>query len=451
MVEKGCSRDEALKVHPHTGFSVRNIAVKELKFELGSGYAIEMDRNDPLRYCREKFVYKDQELIYLDGNSLGRLAYSTSDRIREVVEEEWGKRLIRSWNEGWFYSTRRIGDKIASLVGAEPGEVIVSDSTSINLFKLLLAGLEIQPDRAKIVSDEFNFPSDLYVLQGCISLMGNRHILDLVKSRDGISIDDDAFFNSIDRQTAIVTLSHVAFKSGFLYNAQGITEHAHQQGALVIWDLCHSVGVVPIKLDRWNVDMAVGCTYKYLNGGPGSPAFLYIRRDLQNCLLSPITGWFSQESPFSFDLNYRPTEGITRFLVSSPPMISMLAIEPAIDIISEAGVERIRQKSVKLTSYLVYLVDTILVPLGFTLGSPRDASKRGSHISLRHPEGYRINRALIEEMSVLPDFREPDNIRLGLAPLYTSFIEVWEAVDRIRRVIVENRYLKYPTDRLTVT
>jgi kynureninase len=206
-----------------------------------------------------------------------------------------------------------------------------------------------------------------------------------------------------------------------------------------------------VELDRWGVDLAVGCTYKYLNGGPGAPAFLYVQRDLQEEALSPIWGWFGQRFPFAFDLEYEPAEGIARFLVGTPPILSLLAMESALDLLLEAGIERIRRKSVRLTSYLVYLVDTVLSPLGFVLGSPRDPARRGSHVSIRHPEGYRINRALIEEMEVLPDFREPDNIRLGLAPLYTSFAEVWEAVDRIRRVVEEEMYLHYPATRLPVT
>jgi kynureninase len=257
--------------------------------------------------------------------------------------------------------------------------------------------------------------------------------------------------DAIDEQTALVTLSHVAFKSGFLHDAAEVTERAHHKGALVLWDLSHSAGAVPIQLDDWNVDLAVGCTYKYLNGGPGAPAYLYVRRDLQPDLQSPVWGWFGQRTPFDFELDYEAAEGVARFLAGTPPMLSLLAIEPALDLALQAGIDRIRLKSVRLTSYLVYLADAVLAPLGFALGSPRDPERRGSHVSVRHPEGYRINRALIEEMQVLPDFREPDNIRLGLAPLYNSFGEVWEAVERLRRVVEEARYLHYPAERLAVT
>jgi kynureninase len=425
--------------------------VEELGFEPGLAFAGRLDAEDDLASFRGAFVIADPDLIYVDGNSLGRLPRRTVERMRTAVEVEWGRDLIRGWNAGWYQAPARVGEKIAQLVGAGPGQVVVSDSTSVNLFKLTMTALAKQPGRSRIVSDVLNFPSDLYILQGCARLLGDRHHLHLVPSADGITVDQQTLFDAMDEQTALVTLSHVTFKSGFLYDAAAVTERAHQVGALVLWDLSHSVGAVPVELDRWGVDLAVGCTYKYLNGGPGAPAFLYVRRDLQEEALSPIWGWFGQRSPFDFDLEYEPTEGVGRFLVGTPPILSLLAMESALDLLLEAGLERIRRKSVRLTSYLVYLVDTVLAPLGFVLGSPGDPARRGSHVSIRHPEGYQINRALIEEMGVLPDFREPDNIRLGLVPLYTSFAEVWEAVDRIRQVVEEERYLRYPAERLPVT
>ena len=425
--------------------------MEELGFEPGLAFARRLDAEDALASFREAFVIADPDLIYVDGNSLGRLPRRTVERMRTAVEVEWGHDLIRGWNAGWYQAPARVGEKIAQLVGAGPGQVVVSDSTSVNLFKLTMTALAKRPGRDRIVSDVLNFPSDLYILQGCVRLLGDRHHLHLVPSAEGITVDQQALFDAMDERTALVTLSHVTFKSGFLYDAAAVTERAHQVGALVLWDLSHSVGAVPVELDRWGVDLAVGCTYKYLNGGPGAPAFLYVRRDLQEEALSPIWGWFGQRSPFDFDLEYEATEGVGRFLVGTPPILSLLAMESALDLLLEAGLERIRRKSVRLTSYLVYLVDTVLAPLGFVLGSPRDPARRGSHVSIRHPEGYRINRALIEEMGVLPDFREPDNIRLGLVPLYTSFAEVWEAVDRIRQVVEEERYLHYPAERLPVT
>lgn len=419
--------------------------------DLSRATASEWDAADELAGFRERFVIADPQLIYLDGNSLGRLPRQTTERAHVLVEQEWGADLIRGWNAGWWQAPGRVGEKIARLVGAAPGQVVVSDSTSVNLFKLVMAALALRPERTRLVSDTLNFPSDLYILQGCIDLLGCRHSLHLVPSRDEVSVDRNELLESIDERTALVTLSHVTFKSGFMYDAAAITRRAHEAGALVLWDLSHAAGAVPVALDEWGADLAVGCTYKYLNGGPGSPAFLYVRKELQEALRSPIWGWFGQRSPFAFDLDYKPAEGITRFLVSSPPVLSMLAMEASLDLLLEAGMERLRRKSVALTEYLIALADARLAPLGFSLGSPREAERRGSHVSLRHPEGYRINRALIEAMAVIPDFREPDNLRLGLAPLYTSFGEVWEGIDRIRRVVEEGIYEKFPHQRLLVT
>jgi kynureninase len=417
----------------------------------GPEYALRLDAGDDLSRFRDEFVVPETDLIYLDGNSLGRLPRRTAQHLETAVSEGWGRDLIRGWNAGWYDAPSRIGDRIGQLIGAGSGQVVVSDSTSVNLFKLVMAALSLQPGRERIVSDVLNFPSDLYILQGCVHRLGNRHRLRLVSSDDGITVDLPALLRAIDERTALVTLSHVTFKSGFMHDAAAVTARAREAGALVLWDLSHSVGVVPIDLDGWGADMAVGCCYKYLNGGPGAPAFLYIRREWQERVRSPIWGWFGQRSPFSFDLYYEPADGISRFLAGTPPMLSLIALEPALDLTLDAGIKRIRRKSIALTSYLVYLVDTVLAPLGFTLGTPRDAACRGSHVSIRHPEAYRINQALIEEMQVLPDFREPDNIRLGLAPLYTSFSDAWEAVDRMRRVMIEGRYRRYRQERRPVT
>jgi len=422
-----------------------------LQFKPHYEFAIQLDADDKLASFRERFVIAEPELIYLDGNSLGRLPIHTAERLDNLVRQGWGKGLIRGWNADWFHAPRRVGEKIARLIGANEGQVIVSDTTSINLFKLVIPALQAQPERFRIISDTLNFPSDVYILQSCIHLLEKRHHLALIPSADDIRVDMQALYDAIDENTALVSLSHVAFKSGYLYDAQEITRRAHQVGALVLWDLSHSVGAVPIDLDGWQVDLAVGCTYKYLNGGPGSPAFLYVCKELQEKMRSPIWGWFGQQHPFDFDLDYNPVEGIERFLVSSPPILSTLAMEASLDLILDAGLEPIRNKSMRMTSYLIYLFDQILAPLGFTLGTPRQPEQRGSHVSIRHPEGYRINRALIEELALIPDFRQPNNIRLGLAPLYTSYAEIWEGVDRIRRALVEERYQHFSKDRLAVT
>jgi len=427
------------------------MAINMDSFRSEEEYALELDAEDELAAFREAFVNDEPGMLYLDGNSLGRLPHCTIPRLKEVLEVDWGHDLIRSWNRVWYQAPARVGDQIARLLGASPGQVVVSDSTSVNLFKLVLAALKLRPGRTRLVSDRLNFPSDLYILQGIIELLGGAYALQLVPSPDGIVPDLQALSETVDEETALVTLSHVAFKSGYLYNVGKITEDAHRVGALVLWDLSHSAGVVPVELDRWGVDLAVGCTYKHLNGGPGAPAFLYVRRELQESTRSPIWGWFGQRAPFAFDLDYTPAAWIVRFLAGTPPILSLLAVEAGLEPLLRAGLAGIRRKSVQLGEYLIYLADLRLAPLGFTLGSPRDPDLRGSQISLRHPQGYQINRALIEEMGVLPDFREPDNLRLGLAPLYTSYHEVWQAVDRIARVVVEGLYKKYPQQRLTVT
>jgi len=425
--------------------------METIDFDPTFACAQSLDEQDELASFRKAFVISEPDLIYLDGNSLGRLPRQTPKRLREAVELDWGVHLIRGWNRGWYDAPTRVGNKIARLVGAAPGQVIVNDSTSVNLFKVTMAALALRPKRLRIVTDVLNFPSDLYILQGCIRLHQDRHSLRMIPAADGIVVEESSMLDAIDEETALVTLSLVTFKSAFLYDAARITERAHEVGALVVWDLSHAAGAVPVELDQWGADFAVGCTYKYLNGGPGSPAFLYVRRDFHQDAISPIWGWFGERAPFDFDLAYEPAEGIRRFQVGTPPMLSLLALESALDPILEAGIERIRAKSVLLTSYLIFLVEELLAPLGFTLGSPKNPQIRGSHVSIRHSEGYRINRALIEEMGLVPDFREPDNIRLGLSPLYTTFTEVWEGVDRIRRVVVEKRYRQYSEHRLPVT
>jgi kynureninase len=415
-------------------------------------FAKQLDSQDSLASYRQQFVINDPDLIYLDGNSLGMMPKAAQENFHRVVNEQWGTDLIRGWNKGWWDAPNRVGDKIGRIIGAAAGQTLISDTVSVNLFKLASAALTFQPDRTRIITDTFNFPSDLYILQGIKQNFGNRHEIVLISARDNDITPDLAQLESaIDINTALVTLSHVTFKSGYIYDMQAITELAHRKGALVLWDLSHSVGSVPIELDACNADLAIGCTYKYLNGGPGAPAFLYVNRKMQEQLSSPIWGWWGQKNPFEFDLNYEPAPGAQRFLVGTQPMISLLTMEAALEPTLQAGMDALRKKSMLMTDYASFLTDELLGPLGFSLGSPRDPADRGSHVSIRHQEGYRINRALIEEMNVIPDFRAPDNIRLGFAPLYISFTDIWEGFDRIRRVVEEKRYEKYPKQKLTVT
>jgi kynureninase len=419
--------------------------------DLSRDYACKLDEADELASYREKFFFADADMIYMDGNSLGKLPLRTAERVEQIIKEEWGTKLIRSWGINWFRSPIQVGEKIAQLIGAAQGQVAVGDSTTINLYKLAMSALMLRPERKKIVTDTLNFPSDLYVLQGCAHVLGGKHKIQLLEPADGLRVNTQAVLDAIDEDTALVTLSHVVFKSGYMYDAKTITEYAHQKGALVLWDLSHAVGAVPVELDAWGADFAAGCTYKYLNGGPGAPAFLYVRRGLQEEALSPIWGWFGERAPFSFELDYKPADGIQRFLCGTPPVISVLAMEQGVDLLLEVGIQPLRKKSILLTSYMIDLFDAILAPMGFSLGTPREVDQRGSHISIRHVDGYRINLALIEEMNVIPDFREPDNIRLGLTPMYTSFQDVWESINRIQRVVTEKRHLRFPETRQTVT
>ncbi len=414
-------------------------------------FAQAQDKQDPLAAYREQFVFPEPELIYMDGNSLGRLPDGTVRLAEDLVNRQWGKQLIRGWEDGWWARPLDIGAKIAQLIGAQPDEVIVSDSTSINLFKLVVAALRSQENRHNILTDNLNFPSDIYILQGIVDLLGNQHLLDIVPSPDGVMGPGDTFQARLDGNSALLTLSHTVFKSGYTYDMAAMTALAHEVGALVVWDLSHSVGSVPVDLNGANADLAVGCTYKYLNGGPGAPAFLYVRRDLQEQLGNPLTGWCGQKRPFDFGLDYSPESGIQRFQTGTLPIISLSLIEPGVDMLIEVGMEGVRAKSIQQTEYLIGLWEELLAPVGYKLNSPREAAWRGSHISLGHEEGWRINQCMIQEMNIIPDFRAPDNIRLGIAPLYTRYVDIYETAVRMRRIITERLYENYTSTRSTVT
>ena len=409
------------------------------------------DREDPLARFRDAFVVAEESLIYLDGNSLGRLPKRAAALVERTVHAEWGGRLIRGWNEGWAAAPRRVGDKLARLLGARPGEVLVSDSTSVNLFKLAVAALRAREGRTAIVTDGLNFPSDLYVLDGAARLLGGGRRVVVAKARDGISVDPADLATVIGKDTALVSLSHAAYKSGFLHDLTAVTRLAHAAGALVLWDISHSAGVVPIDLTSSGADLAVGCTYKYLNGGPGAPAFLYVREALQSVLENPIAGWFGREAPFSFAPDFVPAAGAERFLVGTPPILSLAAAEAGIDLALEAGVEAARAKSVAMGELLVRAWEALLEPLGVTLNSPRESARRGSHVSFGHPRGLAADRALIAEMSVIPDFRPPDTIRFGFAPLYTRYAELVEGAARLRRVLHEGLDAPYASAGPDVT
>lgn len=419
------------------------------RFDLAG--ARQLDAEDPLAPFRQRFVIADPGLVYLDGNSLGRLPQAAVERAAQMVGAQWGERLIRGWNEGWMDLPGRVGAKIARLIGAQTDEVIVADSTSVNLFKLAAAALVAQPGRGCVLSDDLQFPSDLYILQGLVDLLGQGHRLEIVASPDGIHGPVEALLDRLGTDVALVVLSLTTFKSAYTYDVAGLTAAIHQAGALALWDLSHAAGALPIDLNAAGADLAVGCTYKYLNGGPGAPAYLYVRRDLQERLANPISGWMGRWRPFDFALDYRPAAGMGRFLTGTPGVVSLALIEPGVDLVLEAGVEAVRAKSVRQTEYLIELWETMLAPLGYNLNSPRQAERRGSHISLGHAEGLRIDQALIHDLGVLPDFRAPDNIRLGVAPLYTTYTDLYNAAVALGDAISGRYFEKYAAHAPVVT
>lgn len=417
--------------------------------------ASEMDMNDPLSRYASYFSKSDPRLVYLDGNSLGMLPLMTADHLSEVIRGQWGERLIRSYNDGWWTRPTELGSRIARLIGAQPDEVILCDSVSVNMFKIITSALRTKEGKSLIVSDEMNFGTDLYIIQGIIDMLGKSHRLSLMRSHDGITISDAELDKSITDEAALISLSYVSFRSAFMYNMQRVTELAHAHSAYVLWDLCHAVGAVPIDLNGAEADFAVGCTYKYLNGGPGATAFLYIRRDLQDKLSSPIWGWWADADPFSFNNNFAPAGGMKRFLAGSVPILSSATLDTSLDIFEEAGIANLRVKSLAMSSFFIDLMREHLAPLGFSLGSPEKPEMRGSHVSLKHPEAFRICKALTDDRegqwTIIPDFRSPDNIRVGFAPLYNSFTEVAIMVSELARITADRVFENYSLSRDAVT
>jgi len=392
---------------------------------------VSFDRQDPLAWVRDEFVLPEG-VIYLDGNSLGALPRQTLPRMTDVIGKEWGSGLIRSWNNAhWIDAPARIGDKIARLIGAKGGEVIVADSTSVNLFKLLAEGLRVQPGRHFILTEASNFPTDLYIAQGLIELLGGNHALRVV---EGAEIE-----RALDGSVAVLMLTHVDYASGEIHDMRRITEAAQKVGTLVLWDLSHSAGAVPVDLNAAQVDLAVGCGYKYLNGGPGAPAYLFVAKGLQDAMQSPLSGWMGHAAPFAFEPEYRPAPGMNRQLAGSPPILSMLALEVAIDLWLRVDQQEARRKSMALGDLFIKQVDESCRDLGVEVASPREAKMRGSQVSLRHKEGYRVIRALIDR-GVIGDFRTPDLMRFGFSALYTRYVDVFDAVRRLREVLTSRAW-----------
>lgn len=397
----------------------------------------ELDREDPLRGFRDQFELP-QPIVYLDGNSLGPLPRRTLARLIDVAREEWGQSLIKSWNDhDWISLPARVGDKIARLIGARPGEVVAADSTSVNLFKLMAAAVALRPERRVILTEAGNFPTDLYIGEGLVSILGDGYRLKAVEKSDIV--------RSIDETVAAVALTHVDYRTGEMLDMEAITREVHAAGALMLWDLAHSAGAVPVDLSAAGADFAVGCGYKYLNGGPGAPAFLYVADRLQDSTHQPLSGWMGHAAPFAFEPGYRPAQGVTRHLCGTPAVLAMAALDEGLDLFLEADMSAIRHKSVLMTEAFIALVDERCGGHGLELASPRDAARRGSQVSFRHEAGYAIIQALIHR-GVIGDFRAPDLMRFGFAPLYLRFEDIWRAVDILRDVL-ENRSWDRPDYR----
>jgi kynureninase len=384
------------------------------------------DAADPLRDYRSQFVLPPG-VVYLDGNSLGALPRATAERIAQVITSEWGKDLIRSWNvHDWINSPLKLGAKLGGIIGAAEDEVVVTETTSINLFRLVLAALELRPERTDVVTESGNFPTDLYVTRAAVELYGRGKRLKVTTRK--------AILDSVGDSTALVVLTHVHYRTGEMYDLPALTREVHARGALMLWDLSHSAGAVPVDLDGANVDFAVGCGYKYLNGGPGAPAFLYVSRRHHSAARNVIPGWHGHAAPFDFTDDYKPAQGVRRFLAGTPSIIANSALETGVDIVRAAGMERIAAKSRDLSEYFIALVEEECKGFGLKLVSPRLPDRRGSHVSYAHLHGYEIMQALIDR-SVIGDFRAPDVMRFGFTPLYTSFEDIWLAVDKLREIL----------------
>jgi kynureninase len=408
--------------------------------DLTAAFAAEataLDAADPLAHHRDAFVGADTSLVYFDGNSLGRPPRATGERLARFVEDEWGGRLIRGWDESWMQLPFEIGDRIGAVaLGAAAGQTVIGDSTTVLLYKLLRAALDermaADPDRVEIVVGRDDFPTDRYLVEGIAAERGARVVWVEVDTSRGV---EPALLRAVvGPHTAVVLLSHVSYRSGFLADGAELTRIAQDAGALVLWDLCHSAGSVPVELDTWGADLAVGCTYKYLNGGPGSPAFAYVAARHHDTLTQPVQGWMGAADVFSMGPDYRPATGMRRFLSGTPPILGMIAMQDTLDLLETAGIAAVREKSVALTEFALRVSDGILSPLDVRVASPRDAAERGGHVTLSHP-AMRAVTARLWTQDVLPDYRDPGGLRIGLSPLSTSFAEVLTGLEAVAEAL----------------
>ncbi len=393
----------------------------------------ELDRADALKDLRELFLLPEG-IVYLDGNSLGPLPKAAKDRVATVVADQWGNHLVNSWNtHHWIDLPVTVGEKIAPLIGAEKGQVIACDSTSVNLFKVLASALSLNSDRRIILSQRDNFPTDLYMAQGISELLGSERCT--LKS-----VEENQLLDCLDESIAVLMLTHVNFRTGRIHDMRRITQYAHDNGVLVVWDLAHSVGALELEVDSCKVDFAVGCGYKYLNGGPGAPAFIYAARKHQDSMTQPLTGWMGHKAPFEFEHDYHSGDAMQAFLTGTPTILSMAALDAALDVFSGLSMSMLREKSIGLSELFMRCVDDAPELEGLTLCSPREAADRGSQLAYSHPSAFAISQALIDH-KIIVDYRAPNIIRFGFTPLYQSYQDIWNAAHRLIDIVHNRRYL----------
>lgn len=399
------------------------------------------------------FTHNKNE-VYLDGNSLGKLPLQTNEALKEVIQKQWGENLIRSWNEHWLSLPKRVSGKLATLLGVHSEEVKLGESTSVNLYQIAFALLESGKYQTQLITDSLNFPSDIYILEG-LSKAFDITAPFIVEYTNEIHADTEFLKEKIKENPGIICLSAVGYKSAWFYPMQELNAFALEHQSIIIWDLSHAVGVMNLDLRRSQTRIAIGCTYKFLNGGPGAPAFLYVEKEVQKALKNPIQGWFGHQNPFDFSLPYRAADGIQRFEAGTPPVLSMVGIEIGVDLALSAGIKNIRKRSQHLTSYFIEKAEKELSPLGYELQSPLSQERRGSHVTLSHPESWRICKALLDGkqsgIKIIPDFRPPNFIRFGVAPLYTRFIDLYTTAERLKEIVKTKEYEVYDHHKPRVT
>ena len=415
--------------------------------------ALEKDSHDDLKNFKSKFLNNSNE-IYLDGNSLGKLPLKSIENLNEVINKQWGQNLIRSWNDTWLKMSEKINLKMSKLINSDNDEVLVGESTSVNLYKILYSLLKSNQFKKNLVTDNLNFPSDIYIIEG-LKEYTEKNEITIIDYESNLSCDINILKKTIQENPGIYCLSLVTYKSSFLYPIKELNEFAERNKSIIVWDCSHAIGVIDIDVKASKTKAAIGCTYKFLNGGPGSPSFLYVSKDILNHMQNPIKGWFGHSKPFNFENKYKPADNINKFNAGTPSVLSLIPVNTGLDIVLEAGIKNIRNKSIELGEYLIKTINNELYKFDVKIASPIESSSRGSHITIQHKEAWRICKLLIKgdkkRKKIIPDFRPEDNIRLGFSPLYVSFIDLYETIQTIKDILENKEYLKIDESKSEVT